>query len=89
MQLDKVYQKVTQDAVANGRIKVTATSGQGFAYASIVDNATGDATTEYATIIRNIRKVTGEEYVHAWFDPLRENIFYLNNVESREPPPVH
>ncbi len=84
LQLDKVYQRVTQDAVENGRIKVTATAGQGFAYASIVDNATGDATTEYATIVRTIKKVTGEEYVHAWFDALViDHPFYLNDAETR------
>jgi hypothetical protein len=51
VQVDKAYQLVTQNAVANGRAKVTVTQGQGFAYAAIVDNQSGDATTEYATII--------------------------------------
>lgn len=51
LQIDKVYQKVTMNAVANGRAKVTVAQGQGFAYASIVDNASGDPTTEYATLI--------------------------------------
>ncbi|MBZ5589684.1 MAG: FG-GAP repeat protein [Acidobacteriia bacterium] len=50
-QIDKVFQKVTLSAVANGRAKVTLTQGQGFAYSSITDNQTGDPTTEYATII--------------------------------------
>ncbi len=53
IQIDKVYQKVTTNAVANGRAKVTVAQGQGqgFAYASIVDNASGDPTTEYATLV--------------------------------------
>jgi hypothetical protein len=50
-QIDKVYQKATLNAVANGRARVTVTQGQGFAYASITDNQTGDPTTEYATLI--------------------------------------
>jgi len=37
--------------ITNGRATVKATSGQGYAYASIVDNATGDPTTQYPTII--------------------------------------
>ena len=50
-QVDKAYQKLTNNAVNNGRINIKLTSGQGYAYASIIDNHTGDPTTEYPTII--------------------------------------
>lgn len=51
VQLDKVYRNVTSDDITNGRIIIRATTGQGVAYASIIDNQNGDASTEYATII--------------------------------------
>ncbi len=51
IQIDRVYRKVTANGVTNGRVKVTVTQGEGFAYASIVDNQSGDPTTEYATLV--------------------------------------
>jgi len=51
VQIDKVYRRVTSDDIHDGKALVTLTQGQGFAYASIIDNQNGDATTQYATII--------------------------------------
>ena len=62
-QIDKAYTKVTNDAVNNGRVNIKLTQGQGFAYASITDNITGDPTTEYATIIGPDPVAT---YVNHW-----------------------
>ena len=53
-QIDRVFERVTQDAVASGYAIVTTTSPWGFfhAQASVVDNRTGDPITVDAVVDR-------------------------------------
>ena len=80
-QIDKAYTKVTSDAVNNGRVNVKLTSGQGFAYASITDNVTGDPTTQYPTI-RVPFVDPAVQYIQQWF-PTDDTRFYLSNLEAK------
>jgi hypothetical protein len=63
--------------VNNGRAVITVTSGQGFAYGSIIDNQNGAPTTEYATI-RAPDAAT--QYVN---QNLPNDVVWLDNDEAR------
>ena len=80
-QVDKAYQKLTNNAVNNGRVNVKLTSGQGYAYASIIDNHTGDPTTEYPTIVG---PDPVEQYLVKWLDPVLNNYFGIHYNEAAD-----
>lgn len=81
LQLDKVYQQVTPNAVNNGRAVIKVTSGQGFAYASLIDNQNGAPTTQYATR-RTPFVDPAVQYIQQWF-PTNDARFYLSNLEAK------
>jgi hypothetical protein len=43
-QEDQAFKKVTSAPITNGRVEVAVNTGSALAYASVVDNLTGDPT---------------------------------------------
>ena len=91
-QINKVTEQCTTNPVTNGLLTITNTTNSGdvdhnpqntiIAYASMVDNQSGDPTTVLGKKLPTITKITGEQYVEQWFDWLA-NSFYLSNTETR------
>ena len=91
-QINKVTEHCTTNPVTNGLLTITNTTNSGdvdhnpqntiIAYASMVDNQSGDPTTILGTKLPTITKVTGEQYVENWFDPLSQGRFFLDNTET-------